>query len=123
MELVDVTLTDFTRRSRSVVVAHSDTALTRGLNCGESLLVRVDGSEYRTAVVVDIMFQADDTEYRLVLGGRVPGDLVAERLETPAHRERLRSQVSVHDIVDMLGHASSVPRVPMPRQSAEQLLR
>ncbi len=123
MELVDVTLTDFTRRSRSVVIAHSDTALTRGLDYGESLLVRVDGGEYRTAVVVDIMFQADDTEYRLVLGGRVPGDLVAERLETPVRRERTRERVSVNDIVDMLGRAGAAQRIPMPRQSAEQLLR
>lgn len=115
LALVDVTLTEFTRRSRSVVVAHSDTGLTRGLNRGDSLLVRVDGEEYRTGVVVDIEFLPDDTVYRLILGGRVPDDLVAERLQ--AQRERDASRVSVHDIVDMLGCSDSGRRIPMQRPS------
>ena len=60
MELIVAELSEFTRRSRSLVVAHGETELTRGLEYGERILVR-SGEEYRTAVVVDIDFDLRDT--------------------------------------------------------------
>jgi hypothetical protein len=122
MELIVSELSEFTRRSRSLVVAHGATDLTRGLEYGERILVRSNG-EYRTAVVVDIDFDLTDTNYRLVLGGRVPAELAEETLigeidpsANPAE------QVSVRDIADMLARSGSAHRIPMQRQVVRRLL-
>src|SRR5215207_4670833 len=80
VELIDIELSEFTRRSRSVEVAHGAAGIDRGLEYGERVLVHTDG-EYRTAVVADIDFALDDTHYRLVLGGRVPPELAQERID------------------------------------------
>ncbi len=122
MELIVTELSEFTRRSRSLVVAHGDTELGRGLEYGERVLVRSDG-EYRTAVVVDIDFDLQDTHYRLVLGGRVPEDLAEETLIgeiDPA--ANTSGRVSVRDIADMLARSGSAHRIPMQRQAARRLL-
>lgn len=119
MELIDVELSEFTRRSRSVVVAHGATGLERGLEYGERVLLHT-GDEFRTAVVADIDFDLEDTHYRLVLGGRVPADLAQERLEgTP---NPVSGRVSVHDIADMLARSGAGHRIPMQRRSAQRLL-
>lgn len=122
MELIVSEISEFTRRSRSLVVAHGDTDLTRGLEYGERVLVR-DGSEYRTAVVVDIDFDLTDTHYRLVLGGRVPTDLAEETLIgeiDPAADPA--GKVSIRDIADMLARSGSAHRIPMQRRVAQRLL-
>jgi hypothetical protein len=67
METLELTLTEFTRRSGSVLVKHGATSLRRGLEQGETVLVR-DGASYRTATVADVTFELTDTHYRLVLG-------------------------------------------------------
>lgn len=67
METLELTLSEFTRRSRSVLVAHSATSLTRGLEPGETVVVR-DGETHLTAGVADISFDLTDTYYRLELG-------------------------------------------------------
>lgn len=119
MELIDIELSEFTRRSRSVVVAHGAAGLERGLEYGERVLLHT-GDEYRTAVVADIDFDLEDTHYRLILGGRVPAELAQERLETtPA---AVSGQVSVHDIADMLARSGAGHRIPMQRRSAQRLL-
>lgn len=119
MELIDIELSEFTRRSRSVVVAHGAAGLERGLEYGERVLLHT-GDEYRTAVVADIDFDLEDTHYRLILGGRVPAELAQERLEgTPA---TVSGRVSVHDIADMLARSGAGHRIPMQRRSAQRLL-
>lgn len=119
MELIDIELSEFTRRSRSVVVAHGAAGLERGLEYGERVLLHT-GDEYRTAVVADIDFDLEDTHYRLILGGRVPAELAQERLEgTPAP---VSGRVSVHDIADMLARSGAGHRIPMQRRSAQRLL-
>lgn len=124
MELIETELSEFTRRSRSLVVAHGDTELARGLEYGERVLVRSAG-EYRTAVVADIDFTLDDTRYRLVLGGPVPADVAEDRLLgeitlTPA--DRASGKVTVEDIALLLSRSSSGARIPMQRQVARPLL-
>jgi hypothetical protein len=119
MELIEVELTEFTRRSRSVVVSHRAAGVRRGLEYGERLLVRT-GGEYRTAIVADIDFDLDDTTYRMILGGVVPADLAEERLagDVPA----VPGRVSVHDIADMLARSGSAYRIPVQRRTANRLL-
>ena len=119
MELIDIELSEFTRRSRSVVVAHGAAGLERGLEYGERVLLHT-GDEYRTAVVANIDFDLEDTHYRLILGGRVPAELAQERLEgNPAP---VSGRVSVHDIADMLARSGAGHRIPMQRRSAQRLL-
>jgi hypothetical protein len=119
VELIDIELSEFTRRSRSVEVAHSAAGIGRGLEYGERVLVHTDG-EYRTAVVADIDFALEDTHYRLVLGGRVPPELAQERIDGTA--PTVSGRVSVHDIADMLARSGAGQRIPMQRRSAQRLL-
>jgi hypothetical protein len=124
MELIETELSDFTRRSRSLVVVQGETGLTRGLEYGERVLVRSNG-EYRTAVVADIDFELSDTRYRLVLGGRVPTEMAESRLlgEIDARPSGgANGPVSVHDIADMLARSGAASRIPVQRQVAQRLL-
>jgi len=124
MELIETELTEFTRRRCSLAVAHGDTGLTRGLEFGERILVRSAG-EYRTAVVADIEFTADETHYRLVLGGRVPADLAEARLVGEINvvpDGASAGRVSVRDVADMLARSGAAHRIPMQRQVAQRLL-
>ena len=119
MELIDIELSEFTRRSRSVVLTHSASGLDRGLEYGERVLLHT-GDEYRSAVVADIDFDLEDTHYRLILGGRVPAELALER--AGATSPSVTGRVSVHDIAGMLADAQAGQRIPMQRRSMERLL-
>jgi hypothetical protein len=119
VELIDIELSEFTRRSRSVVLAHSASALERGLEYGERVLLHT-GTEYRTAVVADIDFDLEDTHYRLILGGVVPAELALER--AGGTQPTTSGKVSVHDIADLLSRAGSRGRIPAQRNSAQRLL-
>lgn len=122
MELIVTEVSELTRRSRSLVVAHQETGLSRGLEYGERVLV-LDGSEYRTAVVVDLDFDLHETHYRLVLGGRVPARLAAKTLASDAGVPRsLSREVSVRDVEGLLSGSVPGPRVPLQRQPAHRLL-
>lgn len=119
MELIDIELSDFTRRSRSVVLAHRASGLDRGLEYGERILLHTGGDEYRAAVVADIDFDLEDTHYRLILGGRVPAELARENGEDAA---AVSGRVSVRDVADMLARSGAGHRIPVQRQSADRLL-
>ncbi|WP_028472415.1 hypothetical protein [Nocardioides alkalitolerans] len=71
MELLEVVHTPFTRRSRSVVVAHGATGLGRGLEPGEPVLVRDETGAVSSAHVSDLDFDLDDTYYRITVGARL----------------------------------------------------
>lgn len=121
MELIVTELSEFTRRSRSLAVSHGDTELSRGLEYGERVLVR-SGEEYRTAVVVDIDFDIDDTHYRLVLGGKVPAKLAADALVGEIAPDASASgRVTVNDVADLLARSGSAHRIPMQRRVAQEL--
>lgn len=122
MELIVAELSEFTRRSRSLAVAHSDTDLTRGLEYGERVLVR-SGDEYRTAVVVDLDFDLTDTHYRLVLGGRVPRLLAEDALVGEIDpRAHVSGRVSIRDVADLLARSGSARRIPAQRNAVQGLL-
>jgi hypothetical protein len=122
VELIEIELSEFTRRSRSFVVTHTGAALARGLEYGERVLVRsADG--YRTAVVADIDFTLEDTSYRLVLGGRVSAEMAQQELIGDVDPTVTTSgRVSVHDVADLLARSGAVHRIPLQRQVARRLL-
>lgn len=68
MQALELELSEFTRRVGSLSVAHSTTALRRGLEPGESVLVRDGARGFYVATVRDISFGLTDTHYRLELG-------------------------------------------------------
>ncbi|RNL61051.1 hypothetical protein EFK50_16845 [Nocardioides marmoriginsengisoli] len=121
MELIETELTEFTRRSRSVQVAHTATALDRGLEYGERVLILADG-EYRTAVVADIDFTTDDTLYRLVLGIPVAAEVAERSLLGEIDVRSTSGKVSLHDVADLLARTGAAHRIPMQRQVARRLL-
>lgn len=73
MERLDLDLNAFSRRAGSMEVAHTTTALTRGLEPGERVLIR-SGEEHLIATVRDISFDLTDTLYRLELGTTIARD-------------------------------------------------
>jgi hypothetical protein len=121
MELIEVELTEFTHRSGSLSVAHASTELARGLEYGERVLV-LSGTDYRTAVVSDIDFTADDTHYRLVLGGRVAKDVAEGSLLGEIDVRPGGRRLSVGDVADLLARSGAAHRIPMQRSIARRLL-
>jgi hypothetical protein len=94
VETLDLKLSEFTRRAGSLLVAHSDTTMTRGLEPGESVVVRDGlGGGFLMATVRDISFDLTDTHYRLELGAAVSAAeadlLAAETARTPAAHEEI----------------------------------
>ncbi|UDY24095.1 hypothetical protein [Nocardioides sp. Kera G14] len=98
MEILTVALSDFSRRSRSVVARHSETMLTRGLERGEQVILSDDDFHW-VATVADVDFEIADTLYRLELGVRLEADEVADRVRQPTGGPLQR-----HDLLDLLGH-------------------
>ena len=100
MELIEVAELARGRDAGTVLVAHSETTLRRGLEFGEEVVVREAGADFHAAVVVEIAFELDDTVYTLVLGTRLPPDLARERLEG---LDPDRHDLELHELVDLLG--------------------
>jgi hypothetical protein len=129
MILVETEVTDFTRRSRSLLVSHVATALPRGLEPGEVVVVR-SGADHWTACVIDIDFTLEDTVYRLSLGGRIPADQAADLLAdrgVDAHAVGSTGRsVEVTDVLAMLGSLRDSGRegvrVPAPRRAVGALV-
>jgi hypothetical protein len=102
--MLEVEHTAFTRRTGSVVVAHSTTDLARGLEPGATVATRDQDGVVRAALVADLDFDLDDTYYRLTLGEVLRLDaaelavttaLGAGDLPTRAGVERLLAEVGV----------------------------
>lgn len=123
MELIETQLTEFTHRSRSLAISHAETGLRRGLEYGERVLVR-SGEDYRTAVVADIEFTAEETHYRLVLGGPVPAQMAEDSLlgEINVTMAAQPGKVTIEDIATLLSHSGAGKRIPQQRSVARRLL-
>ena len=103
MERVDLELSDFTRRAGSVLLAHSDTGLGRGLEPEERVLVRDGVGGHRLATVRDVSFDLTDTHYRLELGAEVsPAEAQLLLSENPRDE---RAAVALSDVLDLLREA------------------
>jgi hypothetical protein len=102
MERVAVEMGPFSRRSRSLVVSHVASGLTRGLEPGEYVVVHdpSDGVDF-IAVVADIHFELEDTVYRLELGTRITSGEAAEWVAPPVAEDDGR--VSTRQLMDLLG--------------------
>lgn len=100
METIDVALGEFTRRSRSVAVRHTDTTLTRGLEPREQVLVHDPSVGYYAATVADIDFEPADTIYRLELGVRLSDQEATERALRPVVAGA--APVTRQDLLDLL---------------------
>jgi len=81
MELIGIEMSELTRRSRSILLNHSDLALDRGLEPQEKVVLwdAVSG-DYHSGTVADIDFSLDDTHYRLEIGIRLPEELALDRI-------------------------------------------
>ena len=101
MERLDLGLTTFSRRAGSVQVAHSTTALGRGLEPGERVLVR-DGEQHVLATVRDISFDLTDTHYRLELGATI----ATEDAELMLAETAASGPVDLNDVLGLLHDAS-----------------
>lgn len=97
MERIELELSEFSRRSGSVLVAHTATALDRGLEPAERILVG-DGDRQWCATVRDISFDLTDTLYRVELDEELDAAEAAMLLDEP-----LRGGTDHLDLVDVLG--------------------
>lgn len=110
MQVIEIPLGEFSRRRRSVSVAHTRAGLRRGLDIDEQVLVLCDG-EFRNASVAGIEFSLEDTHYQLDLGGLVPAEMAYERIAgVPLEDSRL------HELVDLLGSRPAEPVLPEQRR-------
>lgn len=118
MQVIDVELSDFTLRARSLLVSHVATTLARGLEPGEQVVLRDRGRGHFTAYVADIGFEPGDTVYRLRLGVRLTEQEADERLR----RQPVAggSSLTKQDVLDLLGELRAAGRtVPAGRQRRE----
>lgn len=111
MEVIDVTLGDFTLRCRSLLLSHVAAGLARGLEPGEEVVLHDPARGHYAARVADIGFEPADTVYRLHLGARLTLADVRERVagRTPVRAGR----VSSRELLDLLGELRSRRAVPV----------
>lgn len=110
MERIDLALSEFSRRSRSLAVSHAASALSRGLDLGEYVVVHDHaagpaGADY-TAIVADVHFELEDTVYRLELGTRITPEEAAEWL-APATED---GPITTSRLAGLLGELRSRER-------------
>lgn len=117
MELIEVAKVVRGSEGHILVVAHSQTALTRGLEPGESLVLRA-GEEYYAAKVRDYDFEPEDTLYVLDVGGRLPAEIARERI---AGLSPDASDAELHEVVDLLGELRQNPPPESPLQARRPL--
>ncbi|KAA1417728.1 hypothetical protein F0U44_15660 [Nocardioides humilatus] len=110
MEQIELELSGFTLRSRSVGVSHTAAGLSRGLEPGEPVVVNDPTSGlFYAAMVADIDFSLDDTTYRIEIGSRLAPEEAEDWLAPdPLHGE---DELTVHDLMKLLGELRQSRRV------------
>ncbi len=100
MELIGIEMSDFTRRSRSILLNHADLALDRLLSEGERVVLwdSISG-DYHSGAVADVDTATPEVQYRFEIGIRLPEELALDRITgMPSTSARLSNQ----DVVDLL---------------------
>lgn len=127
MQTLELELSEFTRRAGSLLVAHTTTSLSRGLEPGEPVLVRDGDRACYLATVHDVSFELTDTHYRLELGAPLDAGvaLAVQRDARDADRHDTRSRVDIADLLALLRAARQVAPQPQPAlpATAEQIGR
>jgi hypothetical protein len=119
MEIIDVELSDFTLRSRSMLVSHVSSALTRGLEPGEQVVLRDRVRGHFSAHVADIGFEPADTLYRVRIGVRLTAEEAGERVRRGT--ASAVGSLSKQDVLDLLGDLRSAGRtLPAARPLREK---
>jgi hypothetical protein len=99
MEIIEPREIARTADDRTVVVAHSQTGLSRGLDHGEAVILVTEDGEHHVARVTGIEFELDDTVYTIELGGRIPAELAQERA---AGLDPDKHDLPLQEIIDLL---------------------
>ena len=100
MEIIELDESVQVRGERVLVVGHSLTGLTRGLDPKEPVVLRTSDADHYAAQVRSIEFELDDTIYTFEVGARLPEDLALERI---GGLDPKRHDLSMHELVDLLG--------------------
>jgi hypothetical protein len=100
MEIIELDGAVDVGEGRTLVVGHSATGLTRGLEPREPVVVHTPEGDYYAAQLRGIEFELEDTIYTFTLGARLPEDLALERI---AGLDPSRHDLSLHELVDLLG--------------------
>ena len=90
-----------------LVISHSSTKLTRGLDHGEPVVIQTDRGELYAAEVIDIGFWPEDTVYTFEVSSRLTEDLALERV---AGLDPAVHDLALHEVVDLLGELAREPR-------------
>ncbi|HEY9563980.1 MAG TPA: hypothetical protein VIR30_09445 [Nocardioides sp.] len=100
MELIAIEMAELTRRSRSILLNHSDLALDRGLDPGERVVLwdSISG-DYHSGQVLDVDFTLEDTTYRFKIGIRLPDELALARLTGVASAGH---QITTQQVIELL---------------------
>src|SRR6478735_1034809 len=100
MDIIELDASVEVRGSRVLVVGHSLTQLTRGLEPREQVVLRTATADHYAAQLRSVEFELDDTIYTFDVGPRLPENLALERvngLDAEVH------DLSLHELVDLLG--------------------
>lgn len=105
MEAIDLDLSDFSLRCRSVSVSHVAASLPRGLEPGEQVVLHDRVRGYYSGSVADLAFEPADTSYRIAIGVRLTEAEAAERLHGVA--TPTSDRITKQDLLDLLGQLRS----------------
>ncbi|MFC7496442.1 MULTISPECIES: hypothetical protein [unclassified Nocardioides] len=106
MEIIELDGAVDVRGERALVVGHSLTGLTRGLEPRESVVLLTHDGDYYAAQLRGIEFELDDTIYTFAVGARLPENLALERVQG---LDPTKHDLSLHELVDLLGELRARP--------------
>jgi hypothetical protein len=108
MELLELTGPVRVTGDHMLVIPHGRTTLDRGLEHGESVVLKTAQGEMYAAQVLDIGFEPEDTVYTLHVGARLPKELAEERI---AGLDPAVHDLAMHELVDLLGQLAHKPEL------------
>jgi hypothetical protein len=110
VDQIELQLSEFTLRSRSVAVTHAAAGVQRGLEPGEPLVVRDPRSgHYFAAAVADVDFEPSDTVYRIELGSRLAAEEASDWLAPVPAADS--DEVTTRQIMELLGELNRSRRM------------